>query len=87
MWPEEAKDKYCPNNERMMSSTPHVTTADVKECQQKCIAKPTCVGISYSYKTNTNCYLCMDENLSAAQNNYGFYRRPEGIVEVFLLNT
>ena len=57
-----------------------------KECQQKCIAKNGCVGISYSHKDKSNsewCYLCLDDRLNRAPKGIGFYRRP-GIVELWL---
>ena len=78
MWPDEVKDKYCPNN---------VNNHDVssqQECQQRCIGKIGCVGISYSHEDDDSskyCYVCKDDNLKTAKNNFGFYRR-QGIVDV-----
>ena len=77
MWPEEVKDKWCWTNiyKRDVSSQ--------KECQQKCIEKDFCVGISYSHKVGytMHCYVCMDDDLAYATLDFGFYRRP-GIVDV-----
>ena len=82
MWPEEVKDKYCPN-----FAQDHDVSSQ-QECQQRCIGKVGCVGISYSHKDNNTryCYVCMDDNLTTARNNYGFFRRP-GIIDVQFLNT
>ena len=72
LWPEEVKHKGCPNHD------PNHGVSSQKECQQECIANPNCVGISYSYKdiSKSYCYVCKDEELTAATNNFGFYRRP-----------
>ena len=82
MWPEEVKDKYCPkyvSNHNVLSQ---------QECQERCIGENGCVGISYSHKDNNArfCYVCTNDNLKSAFNNFGFYRRP-GIVDVWLRNT
>ena len=78
MWPEEVKDEYCSNFTR------NYDVSSQLECQQKCIGKIGCVGISYSHEDDDSsryCYLCMDDNLKTAKNNFGFYRR-QGIVDV-----
>ena len=78
LWPEEVKDKYCPN------FAPNHDVSSQQECQQRCTGKNGCVGISYSHKDDKNskyCYVCMDDTLKTARNNFGFYRRP-GIVDV-----
>ena len=78
LWPEEVKDKYCPN------SAHNNDVSSQQECQQRCIGKNGCVGISYSHKDDKNskyCYVCMDDTLKTARNNFGFYRRP-GIIDV-----
>ena len=77
LWPEEVKYKYCKNsawNHNVLSQA---------ECQERCIMYDGCVGISYSYKDydrSRGCYVCMDDNLTTAGNEFGFYRRP-GIVD------
>ena len=78
LWPEEVKDKYCPKSAR------NHDVSSQQECQQRCIEKIGCVGISYSHKCGKAryCYVCMDDNLKKARNNFGFYRRPVGIVDV-----
>ena len=78
LWPEEAKDKFCfPNS----FSSDDVSSQ--QECQQKCIEKIGCVGISYSHKDGhtSKCHVCMDDDLRDAKYNFGFYRR-QGIVDV-----
>ena len=82
LWPEEVKDKYCPN------FAPNHDVSSQQECQQKCIEKIGCVGISYSHKDGhtSKCHVCMDDDLRDAKYNFGFYRRP-GIVEIWLLNS
>ena len=48
------------------------------QCQGKCEAISPCKGISYSHKAgSTNyCYVCKDDVLSNASNDFGFYRNP-----------
>ena len=79
LWPEEAKDKFCfPNS----FSSDDVSSQ--QECQRRCVEKIGCVGISYSHKDNDHmryCYVCIDDNLTTAYNDFGFYRKP-GIVDV-----
>ena len=80
MWPEEVKDKVCENfGEKIFDDV-----SSQQECQQRCIGKIGCVGISYSHDDDESeyCYVCMDDNLKKSRNNFGFYRRPPGIVDV-----
>ena len=79
LWHEEVKDKYCLNNIKY-----HDVSCQ-QECQQRCVGKIGCVGISYTHDDDDNskyCYVCMDDNLKKSRNNFGFYRRPPGIVDV-----
>ena len=53
--------------------------SDVKnqlQCQDLCEADIGCVGISYSYKLGMtqHCFLCKDDTLGRAKNEFGFYR-------------
>ena len=67
------QDEFCQNN------TFRTDVSSQKECQQKCIEKINCVGISYSYKSGSThyCYLCEDDKLrSDSLSDFGFYRRP-----------
>ena len=78
MWAEEARDQRC------RDYIEPVTQNDVRnqfECQLNCTARVDCVGILYSYKEAISgwCYMCLDDNLSSAGNNFGFYRKPDGI--------
>ena len=78
LWQEEVKDEYCPN------FVPNHDVSSQQECQRRCVEKIGCVGISYSHKDNDHmryCYVCMDDNLTTAYNDFGFYRKP-GIVDV-----
>ena len=72
LWPKEAADKLCSNNK-------YVTASNQAACQTFCEEQRTCVGISYSYKSekSSDCYICSDDNLDAF-NGFGFYRRPHG---------
>ena len=76
-------DKYCPN-----FAKDHPVSSQ-QECQRICVETTGCVGISYSHKDNEtimSCYVCMDDNLTTARNDFGFYRNP-GIFDVLLHNT
>ena len=71
LWIEEAPNMKC---------TTYTKTASVdtqQECQSNCAQDPECVGILYSYKLGSthHCYVCKDDNLLEATNNFGFYRR------------
>lgn len=72
-WPEETEDKYCPNSQTFKD------VSNQAECQDKCEAQSSCVGISYSHQDAANrtwCYVCKDDVLRGAANDFGFYRRP-----------
>merc|ERR1712002_208906 len=75
LWPETVKDKVCPNFVKPLIDD----VSSQQECQQRCIEKSGCVGISYSHDDEfTNyCYVCNDAGLIPALNNFGFYQRPE----------
>ena len=51
------------------------------ECQANCDHNSECVGILYSYKINFTqyCYICKDDNLRKARNDFGFYRRSGNV--------
>ena len=73
LWTEESMNEWCPNSQRSKDVTSQ------RECQRNCEAKSACVGISYSHKDEANrrhCYMCRDDVLMNAPNNFGFYRRP-----------
>ena len=73
LWPEETPNKYCAN------STVKPGIPRQLECQKKCEAEIGCVGIAMSHQQDKNwCYLCLDDILKAAINEYGFYRKPQG---------
>jgi len=78
LWPEEVKDKICSNYDNFDD------VSSQQECQQRCIGKIGCVGISYSHELYQYCYVCMDDNLKEieswrrlARYNFGFYRGPK----------
>ena len=60
---------YCPNNNRLIAQTQF-------ECQSLCEQVEECVGISYSEVNSDLCYTCKDDDISSANNDFGFYRRP-----------
>ena len=75
-WKEEANDKSCPNNHKNNTNVTQI------ECQNLCKQNSACVGISYSTKLETlahnsesNCYICKDDELERTANEFGFYRR------------
>ena len=73
LWKRESESKYCKNHVK-----PTIDVSNQKECQDQCVSYSNeCIGIAYSYKFgNTHhCYLCLDDNLSYASNDFGFYRR------------
>ena len=53
-------------------------TENQQTCQELCLEKNACIGISYSNKQNQInwCYICLDDNLNKSRNDFGFYRRP-----------
>ena len=72
-WSETSEDKRCPNNEVSTEVSTQI------ECQNKCGAQSSCVGITYSHKNDGIrkwCYMCKDDILKDASNDFGFYRRP-----------
>ena len=71
LWTEEAQGKYCYNYSHWYNNV-----KDQKDCQQRCLAKSNCVGITYLYKNTPSCYLCDSDKLSYAEMEYVFYRRP-----------
>ena len=78
LWSEESMNKYCPN----LKTSEHVSNQ--YECQAKCEAEESCVGISYvdndQLQSNAHsghgCFVCNDDTLVYGSGGYGFYRRP-----------
>ena len=72
LWEKEATDTYCANSNKLTD------VSNQNQCQEKCEAISTCPGISYSYKagSTTYCYVCLNDVLSSAVNDFGFYRKP-----------
>ena len=64
-------NRYCAN------STVHRNVTTQIDCQELCEAVVGCPGISYSNKNEMThlCYVCHDEILSVAGNDFGFYKR------------
>ena len=80
-WQMTVENKWC------MTIYGHDWTSSVStqmECQSVCLASPSCVGISYSYRTAmaNSCFLCKDLPSSLQSNSYGFsfYRKPGKIL-------
>ena len=69
-WVVEAPDRLCKN------SVLGGYVDNQLECQNLCTDSEECVGISYSQKVTTACYVCRDDILSDASLGYGFYRTP-----------
>ena len=71
LWPREAENRYCKNSDLSLNVSNH------KECQTRCTETTACVGIAYSYKegSTNHCYICNDDKLSLAGNQFAFYRR------------
>ena len=81
LWVEEVKGKYCHN--RGKTST-RLKVADQLECQQKCVAEPECVGISYKQykilKPSGRCKVCyVPYSMFGFSNSkdWSFYRKPK----------
>jgi len=88
LWPEEVTDKHCANFFRDLTCTypgcPSGQVSSQQECQQRCIEKIGCAGISYSHNNLLSykmlCFVCKDDELKSPNNKdskFGFYRRPE----------
>ena len=73
LWPREESNRYCKNSDLRDN------VSNQKECQSICMEATACVGISYSYKKGSTkyCYMCKDDELSLAGNQFAFYR-PQG---------
>ena len=73
LWVEEAADQEC------LEMSPGTIGYDQVECQKECLNSNTCLGIVYSYKIGheKKCSLCMNDNLKSANDNFGFYRKPQ----------
>ena len=71
VWVEELPNTMC------STFTQTAPVATQQECQSNCAQDSECVGILYSYKLGSthHCYVCKDDNLLEATNNFGFYRR------------
>ena len=74
-WAVEFNHRYCPNF--VKPATDHDVTSQL-DCQQKCRARNNCIGIGYSHRIGYTgwCYICMDDNLNTASNDFAFYRKP-----------
>ena len=70
LWTEEVANRLCKSS----ALGGHVDNQ--YECQKLCTESVGCVGISYSQTVTTSCYVCMDDILSVAPLDYGFYRTP-----------
>ena len=72
LWTKKVEKKTCINHRPIQYVT------DQLECQQRCIKESSCVGISYSYSSLHigYCKICLNDDLSNSETNYGFYRRP-----------
>ena len=50
------------------------------QCQTECEAYGGCIGISYQQKYANrkiqHCKMCMNDDLTAHSDGYGFYRKP-----------
>ena len=75
LWIEEAPNTMCTTFNKTAS------VATQQECQSNCAQDAECVGILYSYKFGSThyCYVCKDDNLLQASNNFGFYRRSGNV--------
>ena len=72
MWTESAANRYCQNFDKLRY------VINQEGCQVLCEADIECVGIIYSHKFGLTkyCYVCKDDTLTYAGNEFGFYRRP-----------
>ena len=70
-WQIESKDTYCSNND------PRSEVSTQIDCQYECLIEATCIGISYSPKSDPKqeCYLCKDDVLTSDLREFSFYRR------------
>lgn len=74
LWSEESAHKMCQNH----APNPYYPyPMDQHQCQALCAATTGCVGISYSHKVGPNkfCYVCYDDLLESANDEFGFYRK------------
>ena len=75
LWPLEAANSGCwPKAPAKANS---MDVSGQAECQNLCLARPTCVGIVYTHKEGyTNiCYLCDQDHLASFGLEMGFYRK------------
>ena len=70
-WQIESEDKYCRNNDTRNGVSSQI------DCQYECLIEATCIGISYSQKSDhkQECYLCKDDVLTSDLREFSFYRR------------
>jgi len=71
LWKVEKKNKYCPSHKMWTNSKGQ------QDCQNRCVNRKGCVGMSISYKSISTryCYVCNNDKLANAANNFHFYRR------------
>ena len=72
LWSTVVENKYCENFLKPLIAN----VSNQSDCQQLCISKSECVGISYSYESEVSkyCYICLNDTLAQASNGFGFYR-------------
>ena len=81
-WPEETRDVYCPNTRTRKGNFRFTRFYDQFLCQKFCEDDPECVGFAWTKTEKSTCYLCLDDVLTYRHENYGFYRKPLGNIEV-----
>ena len=72
---------YCSNH---LSS--NCCVENQMQCQEKCKADNDCVGISYTYNSDYTqyCEVCRNDDLQRSKQGFGFYRRPNGKIKLYL---
>jgi len=71
LWPEEEPGKVCDSHQQ----GPYT---DQLGCQEACESNNWCLGVDRTHKFEIwdSCFLCHDDKLVPAVNDFGFYRRP-----------
>ena len=72
VWLMEVESKWCTNNDWTTS------VSTILDCQNLCLEKTSCTGISYSYRLDfvNTCFLCKSSGVSSNSYGFSFYRRP-----------